>query len=133
MNWLERSRNELREIARRRTANSANGTLAAVLAVRKSPESPLRSLSNGSIGSGLSAENVESMAETAEGDATEPLWSDLRPCTSCRHLIGRHCGVERFEPVRDIPRRCESYTPLGVFSGPSRSSLRVVPSGWEPA
>jgi len=51
MNWLERARREIPKSARRRTANSAEGTLTAVMAV---PHSALWEKLEGSIGSNAS-------------------------------------------------------------------------------
>lgn len=48
MNWLERARREIQECARRPTANSAERTLTAVMAV---PPPALREKLEGSIGS----------------------------------------------------------------------------------
>jgi len=48
MNWLERARREIPKSARRRTANSAERTLTAVMAV---PPPALREKLEGSIGS----------------------------------------------------------------------------------
>ena len=48
MNWLERARREIPKSARRRTANSAERTLTAVMAV---PPPGLREKLEGSIGS----------------------------------------------------------------------------------
>ena len=48
MNWLERARREIPKSARRRTANSAERTLTAVMAV---PSPALRQKLDGSIGS----------------------------------------------------------------------------------
>jgi hypothetical protein len=48
MNWLERARREIPKSARRRTANSAERTLTAVMAV---PNPALREKLEGSIGS----------------------------------------------------------------------------------
>ncbi len=48
MNWLERARREIQESARRRTANSAERNLTAVMAV---PAPALREKLEGSIGS----------------------------------------------------------------------------------
>ena len=52
MNWLERARREIQECARRPTANSAERTLTAVMAVPHLGES---GISRGSIGSNGSA------------------------------------------------------------------------------
>ena len=52
MNWLERARREIPKSARRRTANSAERTLTAVMAV---PKPALREKLEGSIGSNGSA------------------------------------------------------------------------------
>ena len=52
MNWLERARREIPKSARRRTANSAERTLTAVMAV---PRPGLREKLEGSIGSNGSA------------------------------------------------------------------------------
>jgi len=46
--------------------------------------------------------------------------NDLRRCTDCRNLLGRRCQAARrgemaasrdYEPVPNLPRRCECYTP----------------------
>jgi hypothetical protein len=52
MNWLERARREIPKNARRRTANSAERTLTAVMAV---PDPAFREKLGGSIGSNGSA------------------------------------------------------------------------------
>lgn len=65
MNWLERARREIPKSARRRTANGAERTLTAVMAV---PPPALREKLEGSIGSNGSAP-TQRISE--KGDARE--------------------------------------------------------------
>lgn len=50
----------------------------------------------------------------------EPPADDRRTCDQCDNLIARRCTAAKrgeivanrnYEPIRDIPRRCEGYTP----------------------
>jgi hypothetical protein len=56
----------------------------------------------------------------AELPKPDPCPGDQRTCNQCANLIGRRCLAARrgaivasptYEPVRDLPRRCEGYVP----------------------
>lgn len=56
----------------------------------------------------------------AELPKTDPTPDDRRTCDQCANLIARRCQVAKrgefvasrnFEPIRDLPRRCEGYAP----------------------
>ncbi len=62
-------------------------------------------------------ENINSESETPE---SETFPDDRRTCDQCANLDGRRClaawrgevaANRDYEPVRDIPRRCEGYAP----------------------
>lgn len=57
---------------------------------------------------------------TNDGRATDEPPDDRRTCGQCANLIARQCQAAKrgeivanreYEPVRDLPRRCEGYMP----------------------
>jgi hypothetical protein len=68
MNWLERARREIPKSARRRTANSAERTLTAVMVV---PPPAVREKLDGSIGSNGSASPSHLMESESVREAYE--------------------------------------------------------------
>jgi hypothetical protein len=60
---------------------------------------------------------------TAELPKPAPLPDDRRTCDQCANLIARRCQAAKrgeivasrnYEPIRDLPRRCEGYAPGGA-------------------
>lgn len=56
----------------------------------------------------------------AELPKPDPFPDDLRTCEQCANLIARRCQAAKrgeivasrnYEPIRDLPRRCEGYSP----------------------
>ena len=110
VDWLERAKREFEKSAGRVTANTADRNPMAVMAV---PELSNSEISLGSIGSNDSALVTEFQEiESAIDD-------DRRTCTRCANLTerglclaawrGEIVASRRYEPINDIPRRCEGY------------------------
>ena len=64
-----------------------------------------------------------------------PVLDDRRTCNQCANLIGRQCEAAKhgeivasrnYEPIRDLPRRCEGYTP-GAMDADRRSGRERWP------
>ncbi|MDA1357872.1 MAG: hypothetical protein O3A94_16600 [Proteobacteria bacterium] len=56
----------------------------------------------------------------AELPKSDPFPDDRRTCDQCANLIARRCQAAKrgeivasrnYEPIRDLPRRCEGYAP----------------------
>jgi len=110
--WLLRARREIAQIAGRGTANTAERNPTAVTAVPDQGDSEISEASIGSNGSTTAADFPKT--EAVGGD-------DRRTCAECANLTGRGlCLAARrgeivasriYEPIRDLPRRCEGYMP----------------------
>jgi hypothetical protein len=68
----------------------------------------------------------------AELPKPDPFPDDRRTCEQCANLIARRCQAAKrgeivasrnYEPIRDLPRRCEGYA---VFSANSRTFIKQV-------
>ncbi|MCX8086728.1 MAG: hypothetical protein N3C63_07460 [Rhodocyclaceae bacterium] len=68
------------------------------------------------------------------GRAAEAPEDDRRICLECRNLAGRRClaaargeivASRNYEPIRDLPRRCEGYVP-----GPDDADRRPGRERW---
>jgi len=88
MNWLERARREIPKSARRRTANSAERTLTAVMAV---PSPGLREKLEGSIGSNGSA-------PTPRNSGKEDVWEAYEERAAIMEFDG---GLSRDDAERE--------------------------------
>jgi hypothetical protein len=88
MNWLERARREIPKSARQRTANSAERTLTAVMAV---PSPALREKLQGSIGSNGSASPSRFLD-------TEAVWEAYEERAAIMEFDG---GLSRDEAERE--------------------------------
>lgn len=62
-----------------------------------------------------------------------PISDDRRTCDQCANLIARRCQAARrgeivasrnFEPIPDLPRRCEGYTPGATDPDPRHGRER---------
>jgi hypothetical protein len=69
---------------------------------------------------GSSPGTFEKNCPANAGQATDELLDDRRTCDQCANLIARQCQAGKrgeivanreYEPVRDLPRRCEGYMP----------------------
>lgn len=126
-NWLERAKREFAESAWRSTAEAAERNPTAVVAV-SSPGAA--EIFRASIGSNGSATVTDCQESAAVGD------DDRRACEQCTNLTGRGlCLAARrgevvasrsYEPIRDLPRRCEGYMP-GVDDADRRPGLERWP------
>ena len=125
--WLLRARREIAQIAGRGTANTAERNPTAVTAV---PDQGDSEISEASIGSNGSATTTDFQETEAIDD------DDRRACTQCANLTGRGlCLAARrgeivasrsYEPIRDLPRRCEGYMP-GADDADRRPGLERWP------
>lgn len=121
-NWLERARREIATEGNRTTAETAEGIPTAVMAVPETAtaENSSRSFgSNGSASPGFPGRNTltSTALDTADTD------DDRRCCDRCANLTerglclaawrGEIVASRSFQPVRDLPRRCEGYSPNG--------------------
>jgi hypothetical protein len=112
--WLERAKRKFAQSADPVTANTAERNPTAVTAV---PDPGDAEILRASIGSNGSATVTDFPETKAVGD------DDRRTCTQCANLTGRGlCLAARrgeivasrsYEPIRDLPRRCEGYMPGG--------------------
>lgn len=110
--WLLRARREIAQSAGRSTANTAERNPTAVTAV---PDQGDSEISVDSIGSNGSTTAADLPDPDAVGD------DDRRTCAECANLTGRGlCLAARrgeivasrsYEPIRDLPRRCDGYMP----------------------
>jgi hypothetical protein len=110
--WLLRAKREFSQGADPVTANTDERNPTAVTAVPDQGDAEILQVSIGSNGSGTAAIFTET---EAVGD------DDRRICTQCANLTGRGlCLAARrgeivasrsYEPIRDLPRRCEGYMP----------------------
>lgn len=64
--------------------------------------------------------NFEKNQAAAELPKPAPFPDDRRTCDQCANLIARRCQAAKrgeivtsrnYEPIRDLPRRCEGYAP----------------------
>lgn len=110
--WLLRARREIAQSADRGTAETAERIPTAVTAVPDPGDAEIPQDSIGSNGSATAADFQE--IEAIDDD-------DRRTCTQCANLTGRGlCLAARrgeivasrsYEPICDLPRRCEGYLP----------------------
>ncbi len=110
--WLARAKREFAQSAGPVTANTAERNPTVVTAV---PDPGDVEISRASIGSNGSATAMDFQETEATDD------DDRRTCTQCANLTGRgRCLAARrgeivasrnYEPIRDLPRRCEGYMP----------------------
>jgi hypothetical protein len=108
--WLERAKREFAQSAGPVTANTADRNPTAVTAVPDPGDAEILRCSIGSNGSSAATNFQEFEAD-----------DDRRTCTRCANLTGRGlCLAARrgeivatrsYEPIRDLPRRCEGYIP----------------------
>lgn len=125
--WLLRARREIAQSAGRGTANTAERNPTAVTAVPDLDDAEILWASFGSIGSAMATDFQETEANDDD---------DRRTCIQCANLTGRGiCLAARrgeivasrsYEPIRDLPRRCEGYMP-GVEDIDRRSGLERWP------
>ena len=126
VDWLARARREFGQSADRDTANTAERNPTAVTAVPDPGDAEIWRASIGSNGSATVAVFTEA----------EPIGDDdRRTCEQCGNLTGRGlCLAARrgeivasrsYEPIRDLPRRCEGYTP-----GADDADRRPGPERW---
>lgn len=125
--WLERAKRKFAQSAGSVTANTAEGNATAVTAVPDPGDAEILRASIGSNGSATATGFQESEAVSAD---------DRRTCTQCANLTGRGlCLAARrgeivasrsYEPIRDLPRRCEGYMP-GVGDTDRRPGLERWP------
>lgn len=110
--WIERAKREFAQSAGPITANTAERNPTAVTAV---PDRGDAEILRASIGSNGSATVTDFQEPEAVGN------DDRRTCIQCANLTGRGlCLAARrgeivasrnYEPIRDLPRRCEGYMP----------------------
>ncbi len=125
--WLLRARREIPQSAGWDTANTAERNPTAVTAVPDPADAEILQASIGSNGSATAADFQE--IEAFDDD-------DRRACTQCANLTGRGlCLAARrgeivasrsYEPIRDLPRRCEGYMP-GANDADRRSGEECWP------
>jgi hypothetical protein len=114
VDWLERAKRKFAQSADPVTANTAERNPTAVTAVPDPGDAEILRASIGSNGSATATDFQET--EASDDD-------DRRACTQCANLTGRGlCLAARrgeivasrsYEPIRDLPRRCEGYMPGG--------------------
>ncbi len=125
--WLERAKRKFAQSADPVTANTAERKPTAVTAVPDPSDAEFLRVSIGSNGSATATDFQET--EAIDDD-------DRRACTQCANLTGRGlCLAARrgeivasrsYEPIRDLPRRCEGYMP-GVEDTDRRPGLERWP------
>lgn len=123
--WLGRAKREFARSAGRATAVTAEGNPLAVTAV---PDPDDAEISRVSIGSNGAA----AVTDVREAKGVD----DRRACIQCANLTARGlCLAARrgeivasrsYQPVRDIPRRCEGYVP-GADDADRRRGLERWP------
>lgn len=111
VDWLARARREFGQSADRDTANTAERNPTAVTAV---PDPGDTGILRGSIGSNGSAGAAVHME-------IEALDDDRRACKQCANRTegglclaarrGEIVASHNYEPIGDLPRRCEAYLP----------------------
>jgi hypothetical protein len=66
---------------------------------------------------------MSSDEEAAELPKPNPFPDDRRTCEQCANLLGNRCQAAKrggivasrnYEPIRDLPRRCEGYVPVAT-------------------
>ena len=66
------------------------------------------------------ATHAEILERHPDAVAAEPFPDDRRTCDQCANLLARRCQAAKrgeivasasYEPIRDLPRRCEGYAP----------------------
>jgi hypothetical protein len=137
MNWLQRARLEMQRSARRPTANTAERTLTAVMAV---PDPGVSTESAPSIGSNGGTPAGDSVRLHVEGRTISLDNDDRRRCTDCTNLttLGNCLAAWRgdlaadrdYKPMADILRRCEGYIPKvhDPDQRPGRERWRGLPT-----
>jgi hypothetical protein len=114
VDWLERAKRKFAQSADPVTAVTVERNPTAVTAVPDPGDAEILRASIGSNGSATATDFQET--EASDDD-------DRRACTQCANLTGRGlCLAARrgeivasrsYEPIRDLPRRCEGYMPGG--------------------